>query len=166
MKSKNLGGFTLIELLVVISIIGVLSSVVLTSLTEVRARARDTKWLAELKQIQTVMAVYKNDTGYYPGDVSSANGSSQFQLALNDLVVEGYFDETKGIPLPTLNGGGKLYYFDCEHWNTSGIPGYSNCINIFPGYTAEGYVIVFNTESIELDLPTFYSLGYYTGSPD
>ena len=165
MKSQNLRGFTLIELLVVISIIGLLSSIVLTSLTEARGRARDAKWLAELKQIQTVMAAYKNDKGFYPGDTAVVTGSNLFQAALNDLVEEGYFDETTGVPMPTLNAGGQLYYVDCEHWS-NGTEGHSYCPGYAPGYTKEGYFIIFKTEAIELDLPIYNGIGYYKGSFD
>lgn len=44
-------GFTLIELLVVISIIGLLSSVVLTSLSSARLRARDAKLMQEARSL-------------------------------------------------------------------------------------------------------------------
>jgi len=65
-KSK---GFTLIELLVVIAIIGILSSVVLASLNTARAKARDAKRVAEIRQIETALEMYYNDNGKYPSIV-------------------------------------------------------------------------------------------------
>ena len=59
-------GFTLIELLVVISIIGVLSSVVLSSLGTSRAKARDAKRKQEMKAIQSALLLYYQDNGNYP----------------------------------------------------------------------------------------------------
>ncbi|OHA19624.1 MAG: hypothetical protein A2836_03105 [Candidatus Taylorbacteria bacterium RIFCSPHIGHO2_01_FULL_45_63] len=63
---KNSRGFTLIELLVVISIIGLLSSVVLASLTSARVKARDAKRKATLHQLATANELYFNDVGSYP----------------------------------------------------------------------------------------------------
>jgi type II secretion system protein G len=56
-------GFTLIELLVVVAIIGILATVVLSSLNTARARARDAKRLADVKTIQTALEMYANDNG-------------------------------------------------------------------------------------------------------
>lgn len=61
-------GFTLIELLVVISIIGLLASVVLVSLNGARKKARETKRLADIRQLQTALELYYNDNNAYPGD--------------------------------------------------------------------------------------------------
>lgn len=59
--------FTLIELLVVIAVIGVLSSIVIASLNQVRAKARDTKRLADMRTISNSLTVYAIDTnGNYP----------------------------------------------------------------------------------------------------
>ena len=57
MKNKNLG-FTLIELLVVIMIIGVLSSIILTSLSNSRARAYDSKIKQQLNGFRTATEIY------------------------------------------------------------------------------------------------------------
>jgi prepilin-type N-terminal cleavage/methylation domain-containing protein len=67
-RTKLARGFTLIELLVVISIIGMLASVVLVSLQGARSKAKDTKLILELKELQKAMELYKLDNGRYPGD--------------------------------------------------------------------------------------------------
>src|SRR5690606_13059805 len=61
-------GFTLIELLVVISIIALLSSVVLSSLTVARAKARDSKRFSDLRQIQTALEMAKTDGKTLPNE--------------------------------------------------------------------------------------------------
>lgn len=69
-------GFTLIELLVVIAIIGILSSVVLASLNSARTKARDTRRIADLKQLQIAMELYFDANGSYPVLLSSLVGST------------------------------------------------------------------------------------------
>ncbi len=67
MQQKKLkSGFTLIELLVVIAIIGILSSVVLASLNSARMKARDTKRIADFRQIQTALELFYDQYGKYP----------------------------------------------------------------------------------------------------
>lgn len=59
-------GFTLIELLVVIAIIGILSSVVLASLSTAKNRANDAKRMTDLHAIQTALEMYAVDNNAYP----------------------------------------------------------------------------------------------------
>lgn len=66
-------GFTLIELLVVISLISFLSSFVLVSLQEVRARVRDLTRVAALKSLQIAIESYKDEHGYYPKTFEPGN---------------------------------------------------------------------------------------------
>jgi len=59
-------GFTLIELLVVVAIIAVLAAISVVALNNARARARDAKRLADIKQIQTALELYFLDNDTYP----------------------------------------------------------------------------------------------------
>lgn len=59
-------GFTLVELLVTISIIGLLASITMLSVGNVRQVARDSKRLADIKQLQTALEFYFNQTNGYP----------------------------------------------------------------------------------------------------
>src|SRR3989338_1593038 len=59
-------GFTLIELLVVVAIIGLLSSIVLTSLNGARVKARDAKRMEDLRQIRIAIELFYDDNNYYP----------------------------------------------------------------------------------------------------
>jgi prepilin-type N-terminal cleavage/methylation domain-containing protein len=64
---KKNKGFTLIELLIVVAIIGLLSSVVLASLSGARSKARDTKRVGELRSIEKALSIYAlNNNGYIP----------------------------------------------------------------------------------------------------
>jgi prepilin-type N-terminal cleavage/methylation domain-containing protein len=58
--------FTLVELLVVIAIIGLLSTVAIVAMGNARIKARDMRRIADLKQIQTALALYYEDNGFYP----------------------------------------------------------------------------------------------------
>jgi len=60
-------GFTLLELLVVIAIIGLLSSIVFTSLSSVRVRARDARRKMDLAEVRKALELYYDDNNAYPG---------------------------------------------------------------------------------------------------
>jgi prepilin-type N-terminal cleavage/methylation domain-containing protein len=64
--NKSRQGFTLIELLVVVAIIGLLATLSIVALNNARARARDARRVADVKQIQTALELYYNDQGSYP----------------------------------------------------------------------------------------------------
>jgi prepilin-type N-terminal cleavage/methylation domain-containing protein len=66
---NNKGGFTLIELLVVIAIIGILSSVVLASLTSAREKAKLAALSQEQRQAELFLEItYEENEGYPYGD--------------------------------------------------------------------------------------------------
>ena len=67
----NKKGFTLIELLVVIAIIGLLSTLAVVALSSARLKARDSKRLSDLKQIQTALELYYTDNNAYPTEATA-----------------------------------------------------------------------------------------------
>lgn len=83
--SVSLTGFTLIELLVVIAIIGLLASVVLVALNGARAKSRDTKRKADLKQIQTALELYYDKYAGYPSTSGNWWSTCTYWGAARDL---------------------------------------------------------------------------------
>ena len=118
MKHKN--GFTLIELLVVVAIIGLLSSVVLSSLNSARAKARDSQRLSDIHQIENALALYANDNGgNYPSTNNNASlGSLQ---VLETALVPKYIPKIPNDPLhsggPNNSSTAKTNYF---YWDQVG----------------------------------------------
>ncbi len=76
--------FTLIELLVVVAIIGLLASVVLTSLSGSRAKARDSIRQQSLRQIQTALELYYATNAAYPSTGGQWYGSEPGDFASNN----------------------------------------------------------------------------------
>jgi len=72
----NKKGFTLIELLVVIAIIGLLSTLAVVALGQARVKARDSKRLSDMKQMQTALELYYTDQGAYPTATAASLGDA------------------------------------------------------------------------------------------
>jgi len=109
-------GFTLIELLVVVAIIGVLSSVVLSSLNTARMKARDTKRLTTIRQIQASLEVYYSNNGVYPIVLAYHNTSSgdvnwltTFATALRPYLSSLPSDSTSGGYMYSSTNSGQKY---------------------------------------------------------
>jgi len=97
-KNKFKNGFTLIELLIVICIIGILSSIVLTGLSNSRERAYDSKIKQQLSSFRTAAEMYfsnQSPNSYGPAsvvcsagmfnDVNEIDGSPGLYIAAGNL---------------------------------------------------------------------------------
>jgi len=69
MKNK---GFTLIEMLIVVAIIGILASLILIGLGPARAKARDSRRISDLRQIQNGLEMYYSKNQAYVQGNNSA----------------------------------------------------------------------------------------------
>jgi type II secretion system protein G len=58
--------FTLVELLVVIAVIGLLTTIAVVALGTARARGRDARRVADLKQVRSALEMYYLDNNAYP----------------------------------------------------------------------------------------------------
>lgn len=91
---KRNKGFTLIELLVVVAIIGVLASIILSSLNSARAKARDARRESDIKTIQTALEMYYLDHGDYPATSWAHSGEASW------ATLESYLGK---LPIDPLN---------------------------------------------------------------
>jgi len=67
-------GYTLLELLVALAIIGLLSSIILSSVNMARKKARDARRLSDMKQLQTALELYYSSYGRYPDGDHDGDG--------------------------------------------------------------------------------------------
>ncbi len=108
-------GFTLIELLVVIVIIGIIASLTFVALNGVRAKARDTKRIADIRNLQSALDIYKSDNDeMYP------------QYATSGTALVGPSGQTYMAKIPTAptNTGLDVYTYTSTADNTSYSIGY------------------------------------------
>lgn len=88
-------GFTLVEMLVVISIMGILYLIVFGSVSDSKARGRDTKRIADIGVIQLALERYYDEFKKYPEDLDT-----------ND---DGFFDEDTSVPIKDTLGNAYKY---------------------------------------------------------
>ncbi len=83
-QNKHHSAFTLVELLVVIAIIGILSTLSVVAFNNVRAKARDSRRLSDVRQIGMGLELYYNDKGVYPAP-PTPTGTPITGLCLSNL---------------------------------------------------------------------------------
>lgn len=86
-------GFTMLELLIAVSIVTILASATLVTLRSQSARARDARRRADIEQIRTALAFYRQTKHTYPNEVSTP-GASDWEIStagnfLQLLITEG-----------------------------------------------------------------------------
>jgi prepilin-type N-terminal cleavage/methylation domain-containing protein len=81
-KNFKSAGFTVIELLVVVAIIGLMASLSLVYLRDVRARSRDTRRVADIYSLATALHLYNNTFSSYPIYTGDINGGDNMSVAL------------------------------------------------------------------------------------
>lgn len=67
--------FTLIELLVVIAIVGLVATLAVVGLQNVRQNARDSKRVSDMRQLQTALEIFFIENGRYPTEEEWNSGS-------------------------------------------------------------------------------------------
>jgi prepilin-type N-terminal cleavage/methylation domain-containing protein len=71
--NNNKQGFTLIELLIVIAIIGILSSIVISSLSSARAKAKKVAAQSNMRQLTNTIQVAAGESGKTLGKITPKN---------------------------------------------------------------------------------------------
>lgn len=119
MTKRSQMGFTLIELLTVIAVIGLLSSIIFAAANNSRLRARDSRRLGDMRQLQSALELYLTQNSAYPppepgqpcgGWDGTQNGVFIPQLGTSGIVIGAIKD-----PSPALDAastcGNYAYYF-------------------------------------------------------
>ncbi len=124
LRSSKLG-FTLIEVIVVVGIIGLLTSIVLFSVSQARAEVRDKKRIIDIEQYQLAFRLYSEQYGSLPVCGSGAYlrgagivdaGSTCTDLATMQTFFDEVFGELPTDPLDDASGPSDyVYFYDSDH---------------------------------------------------
>ena len=99
-QAQSTSGFTLIEILIVVFIIGLLATVVSLNVIGKTDDARKTKAIADLKELEQGLHLFKLDNGFYPADLM---GLIQKPPNARKYPPEGYLNQTRIPPDPWGN---------------------------------------------------------------
>lgn len=88
---RKSGGFTLIELMIVVVILGLLATIIMPKILDRPEQARRVKAKADIRSIQSMLALFKTDTGRFP-TTSEGLQALVTNPGLKNYSREGYLD--------------------------------------------------------------------------
>jgi len=163
-------GFTLIELLFVIAIIGLLGSIIFSSLNGARIKARDVKRIADLRQLKLAILLYIDKFDTYPpdtcaGDTSysggganclpSSTGDWHANSGLRVLVTNGFLPS---LPKDPVNNSNYNYFYEPTN---SGSTLVNTCIRVrLEKGSGNTYAAAFFGPAASSPIRTPYGTGY------
>lgn len=108
--------------MVVISIIALLSSVILTSLNNARAKARDARRLSDIHTLQNAISLYQNDNNGDVPPIVDNRGDGWDQSDIGTGFMENLVP--KYLPVQIKDPGGGTYFYRLGNYNgfCSGTP--------------------------------------------
>lgn len=112
-------GFTLIELLVVVAILGLLTTILTPSVTQMYAKSRDVVRKSDFQVVSLALSGFAGDTGRMPANYAPGSGvcegSSQYASSMNELISARFLKE-----IPTSPSGSSYCYYDYGAGNNIG----------------------------------------------
>ncbi len=132
-------GFTLIELMVVGAIIALITSVILGSLGDAKAKSRDSERIQEMKTLQTALELYQLEFNYPAPSGGLAKGSS-LTSAMQNIVAERFLSV---IPTPPK---GSSYPNEFYYYQTTDTAGNYSCLGKSLALGDIPYILYFSAE--------------------
>jgi prepilin-type N-terminal cleavage/methylation domain-containing protein len=156
--NKRWEGFMLIELLIVIAIIGILSTVVMVSLNDTRAKAREALRVSQMQQVTTALHLYQSDYGHYPcvDDWDRSTEPSGSPTFIPELVTKGYLPTQIKDPLQDADDS---FHYEYRSFSPPGSSGcgeyvYLGTYNEVNTPNCTGYGKVSGTKHCHIFLPS------------
>ena len=119
-------GFTLIELMIVVVILGLLATIIMPKILDRPEQARRVKAQADIRSIQSMLALFKTDTGRFP-TTSEGLAALVTNPGLDGYSREGYLDRTPvdpwGNPYIYICPGLHSKDYDLESYSKDGEDG-------------------------------------------
>lgn len=94
---KQKSAFTIIEMLIVISIIGILSTLMVTAYSRTTKNATDTKRRSNIENVKGAMSMYYSIKGSWPNDAALGNWTNLMtELATNSGLIDSISKDEPG----------------------------------------------------------------------
>ncbi len=135
-RVQSIIAFTLVELLVAVSIIGLLASIVIASLNNSRQKARDSRRVADIREIRSALELYYTDVREYPDDIYAVSGSIAGKyistVSKDTYRNTNYFynalQNNSPTPLDCTAVTGSCHYFHLGAWMEISLPNGQNVL--------------------------------------